>query len=835
MRRTFFAALFLAAALGRAQEPAPANPSLDDAEQAMAAKLPEVAIVKLNVFLTSSAALDDSLRERAERDLTRAMLDSGDVVGALARLEYPSGMSERFWKAEALSSLGRWDDAIPLYAEVAADGPDNLREAATIGQAEALHAVSRDLEARSLLETLEAKSPSTLLQLRLAELDIENQDLDSARALLVRSKPANLLETRWREYVEGRIYLAEDQDAPALEDFQDLLNSPNGLTAALQAGATVGLTEARIALNGREAADDVIEAFITQHPESPYLDEMFRRLDIIYSGEENPSESELQRWAAEAPPRRAALALYYQGRSLQRQVRQEKAIRAYTDFIHRFPDHPFAFDAWMQLGELYLDTSRLSNAGDSFEGAMRVSADPTQRARAEIAAGNADFAQGDFLHAAETFHDAADRSPDPNLWLEATYDSALAWLHVGNGNYDRFLGDYNALSQRFPESDQRRDLLLEEGLLQARSGDPRAASTLQSFVHDFPDNRRIAEAQLALAELGFAAGDMDSANHLLQAAYVSSPTGQSREQADYLAIFIADSAKDRRDDQVLRLAQQFLDDWPSSTLRAQVRMKMGELYFRNEDFADAETQFENLVEESPNDPLVDKALILAGESSVSAMTGDTQHALSLFEQVANGSGPLKLYARQEEALLNARTGNNKGAVIIYDDILRSNPDTDLRLAALCGKADCLIAAASDSSPTPSPTPAASPAPAPAADPFATAIALYDQVANDPDATPPWRNQALYKKGRCLAKEGFNDQALAAYYDVLNSRAGAGQQQPDFFWFEKAGFDAAAMLEAKSQWPGAISILEKVAQAAGPRGPEAKKAAEQLRLEHFVWD
>jgi hypothetical protein len=44
-----------------------------------------------------------------------------------------------------------------------------------------------------------------------------------------------------------------------------------------------------------------------------------------------------------------------------------------------------------------------------------------------------------------------------------------------------------------------------------------------------------------------------------------------------------------------------------------------------------------------------------------------------------------------------------------------------------------------------------------------------------------------------------------------------------------------MLEAKAQWPGAIAILEKVAKAGGARGPEAQKQADQLRLEHFVWD
>ncbi len=389
-------------------------------------------------------------------------------------LEFPSSDIERFWKAEALSSLGRWDDAAPLYQEVATDGPALLRQAAAIGRAEALHALGRADEALPILAKLEAHSPSTIVRLRLAELYLDNKRIEPARKLLAHSKPATLAETRWRQYVEGRLDLAQNKDATAIEDFQALLGDPRGLTPALHAGATIGLAEARMALNGVETADNVLEDFISQHPDSPYLDEMFRRLDAIYASEENPSDSDLEHWAAQPPPSRAALALYYEARSLQRQGREEKAIRAWTEYLRRFPGHRFAFEAWMQLGQLDLNTGRIPTAITAFEDAMRYSGNALERARGEIATGNAYFAQGEFLLAAGDFHNAASRSPD--LWLEATYDSALAWLHLGN--YDRFLEDYTALSQRYPETDERRNLLLEEGLLQARSGDPRAKATL---------------------------------------------------------------------------------------------------------------------------------------------------------------------------------------------------------------------------------------------------------------------------------------------------------------------------------------------------------------------
>jgi len=817
--------------------PEPVPPEITAAEQAMASHIPNVAVAKLNALLLSGATLDETLQQRAEQDLTEAMLESGDAAGALERLNFPANDLESFWKAEALSALGRWDEALPLYETVATEGPASTQEAATLGQAEALHALERDGEARNLLSALEARSPSTLVRLRLAELYLENDEPDAARALLARCHPKTLLEVRWGQYVQGRLYLAEDQADPALDVFQDMLNNPSGLTATLHAGATIGLMEARVILNGREVADNVLEDFIWKHPESPYLEEMFRRLDGLYAAEESPSDAEYQHWTAMAPVRRAALAQYYLAHSLQDQGRHEKAIRAYTEFLQRYPSHPLAFDGWMQLGNLYLDTSRLPLAISAFDSAMNHSNDAIQRARAEIASGNADFAQGDFLHAVELFDDAGDRSPPPDLWLKATYDSALAWLNLQN--YDRFLEDYNAIIHRFPETDERRNLVLEEGLLQARSGDPRAAATLESFIRDFPDNRRVSEAQVALAELVYTAGDSDTASHLLRTAYDSSPSAESEERADFLAIFIAGSAAKQKDDDVIRLGNQFLAKYPASSLRPQVRMKLGQLYFAREDFANAQTQFETLAEESPADSLADKALILAGECAVKGMSSDgITHALTLFDRVAKGSGPLRLYAHQEQALLKAQTGHEDEAVLIYDDILRSNPDTPLRLAAMCGKADCLVATAGRETPSPSaadPEASPAPAPSPAPDALATAVSLYDQIAADPEATAPWRDQALYKKGRCLNNQGHPDQALAAYYDVLTSHAKEAPDQPDFFWLEKAGFDAEAILESKAQWPGAISILEKVAQAGGPRSEEARKQADQLRLEHFVWN
>jgi hypothetical protein len=81
--------------------------------------------------------------------------------------------------------------------------------------------------------------------------------------------------------------------------------------------------------------------------------------------------------------------------------------------------------------------------------------------------------------------------------------------------------------------------------------------------------------------------------------------------------------------------------------------------------------------------------------------------------------------------------------------------------------------------------------------------------------------------RQLAK---TDDALATLYDVLS----AGGNTSDEYWFFRAGFDAAELLEARRSWSSAAAVYEKLAAIPGSRAEEAKNRLERLRLEHFLW-
>jgi tetratricopeptide (TPR) repeat protein len=250
-------------------------------------------------------------------------------------------------------------------------------------------------------------------------------------------------------------------------------------------------------------------------------------------------------------------------------------------------------------------------------------------------------------------------------------------------------------------------------------------------------------------------------------------------------------------------------------------MKLGQIYYRTGDFAGAQNQFEMLARDFPTSPLVESALFMAGQAAMQTMSTDSMNrALELFEQTIKLNGPLKLYARQQQAIVQMRIGKFTEAIALYDDILNASPvpDRGLQSAAMLSKGDALFALG-------------------ATDPkhFAEAQQVFAQLAAQPDIGAEVRNEANYKKAKCSEKLGKTDEAVAAFYDVVQAQLASTSDTPEYFWSYKAGFEAGQLLEDQQQWKSAIGIYSMLTDLAGPRSEEAKKRANDIRLEHFVWD
>jgi tetratricopeptide (TPR) repeat protein len=819
--RTLACGLAFAFAVENAVAAEAAEPSLiAEAREANAADIPEVAIEKLRQALASLPRGGEA-RPAALALLAEAQLNTGRAADALDTLaQITPGDDARVVGLRALSlvALGRWDDALVQFEALAARDPDEL--AASVGKAECLQSLGRTQEAADALKpvALSKTAPATL-RLRLASLLVELGNIAEARGLLA-STPASSADENLRRYIQARIHLHEKKPLAALDDLAPFIPAadgapPVGISQNLRAAATLAEADARLAARGPETAEKVLEAFIRQHPASPEIGTIFRKLDEIYAGDSSTDEGPLARMAAELPPQAAALAQFYLGRAHMRAKRTEAADSALKKFLAHFPEHSLAPYAHAMLAENAQNRRDLAGAETELDAASRTAQSDKLRGELALQTALLNLEQGEYVRASAGFHTAALRSP--SLKVSASFDSALAWLL--QKNYARFAGELALFTAEFSDPVLAGTLRLEEGLTRAREGDVQARTALKTFLDDFKTHPRRAEAQLALAEIALSDDKPAEAQKLQQNVIADDDTTpEMREHADYLGIFLADAQTPRNDEQAIARARDFIAKHPASAVLDEARMKLGEIHFRREDYLNAQEQFETLARERPDGPHAAAALFLAGQCSMKLLnTESLNHALELFGAVAAKHGPLETHARLHQAAVKTKLGAPDDAVKIYDSILTAQPpaELELRLAALTGKADNLVALGKTDAKN-----------------FAAAIAAYDQVIATDGASPTWKNQAAYKKAKTLEQQDKRDAALVILYDILKANATSARET---FWFAKAGFDAAALVESRQQWRSAVGIYEKMAAVPGPHAEQARQRIRKLRLEHFLWD
>jgi TolA-binding protein len=525
----------------------------------------------------------------------------------------------------------------------------------------------------------------------------------------------------------------------------------------------------------------------------------------------------LTRWIRDPAQPRRALAQWYLARSELRAGDREKAIKLLTQMRESDARSPSLGEANLELARLHLVDQQWDAAIAAADAAREQNSAPVFLERVDWLIAEANYRSGRLESAAPIFEQIAQHAPA--LSSEALFNAALCWLRLNRP--EQFSADYRQISNDPAKQAVQGDLLLAEGAAQAAQGKAEAAAgSFQSFIRSFPNHPRVSDAWVALAELAFHARppEIEAARSDLAKARQATPTPAAIERADYLKIWLEDATPSPDEARVLVAANYFLQQHPDSPFTADVRMKLAEAYFRRQDFANAQTQFELLAQQKPDLPVTEKALFFAARAATSSMGAESlDHALALLDQVVKLNGDLKWAARNEEAAIERRLGKNREALTLYDEVLKNEAKPPERREALCGKGDILYEMG-------------------AADPqnYRQAIELFQRLATEPGVPAHWRNQAEFKKGKSLEKLNDRPNALTTYYAVIEEGARPDQQH-EFFWFYKAGFSAAHLLEEASDWKSAVAVYRKLAAVGGTRSEEAKTRLTQLRLEHFLWD
>jgi len=789
---------------------------LAEAAAPLAEGVPEVAVVRLKALLNSNLP-EPEWRAVAEKlgEAQVAAKQPEDTLVLLADAKLREPPWAKFWRAQALASLHRWADALPLYEELATKKDSLFQAAATFGAAEMLRALGqRDEALRKLSLLFHDEGWATRAQLRAAELYIEIADASNARRLLEEMEPTLVAERRERRVLRGRLELILRRPERAIGMFEALLKRPEGSPHSALIAALFGIAEAHVQLKTPEAGDDVIERFIDLHPRDPELRLLVAKWDELYRREHKPSRNELERWVRSPEQPRRTFARWYLARLEIRAGHRERARQLFTDLWHTSVKPPAIAPAFLEFAQFEVEDGRFDEAIAIFDDARLLHPERSLLARIDLLSAQAQYLANRFDVATAAFEQIG-RSNSP--WRKvALFNASTGWLQLGN--HARFLADYSELEKQGGDEESRANLRLEEGLLQAAKGDKKAAESLEKFIRAFPKDPRVSEAWVGLAELAFHSSPprLDEARKNLAHVAESTRTPAAAERADYLSIWIEDSAGGH-ETKVIDLARSFLEQHSHSPFAPEVRMKLAELYYRRQDFANAQTQFEVIAQPSPDNSLGEKALFFAAESAMSSMGEHSlDRALVLFDQVVQQNGALRWAARNEQAAIERNLGKSKDALALYDEVLKSDAGPSEKREALCGKGDIFFEAGGT-------------------DPnnYQRAIETYDQLASDKGEPIHWRNQALFKKGLCLEKKNDRANALTTFYKILEDEARPDRRR-ELFWYYKAGFNAARLLEEDSKWESAAAIYEKLAAAGANRSEEAKARLNQLRLEHFLW-
>ena len=785
-----------------------------------------VASSSLEAVLSGGKASDIE-RNEARLLLARIFLRSGETGRVESLLRGMEGdPAAALCLAQAALTAERWTVAAERFMSAARLGEN--AEVCVQGRAVALSQCGRRGEAVSELRAcVDAGKRGHSVLLSLASLLIDDSELDEARGLLKRVESASAAEASSKRFLEARIDLAEGRVAEAGEVFGALLAEDVPKGADVFVGALLGQAAVAEQRGETERAIRGLLQFLKTGRAVVGVELLFQKLSTLLSETQVSVEEELKDCLRVGPPEQRALARFYLAQMHFNLGKGAKGAAELALFCEEFPKHRLAPVALLQRAEQAMSGPEWSGAEALISEGLSLCEEPAVCRLLQMRQALLAYRNGAFQKSQELFSAVAARWPE--LGAEAAYNAGLCALQMLN--FRRAAEEVEVLKKFGGAEDLAAELELESALRRVSAGQPQADEMLQSFIRTHPSHPRLGDARVALAELcnreaakAPSAGARSSkvlrerAEALLRVVASDPQSPQSAAQARYLAVFLADAEAPRNEEEVLRMGEEFLRDFSGSPLVGEMRMKLGEIYFRRKDFANAEAHFATVAEQQAAGPLSETALFLAGQCASSLLNpGSVDRALGYWDKVASAGGALRWKARYQQAVVKSRLGEEEEGIVLFDLILKApaGVEKEMKLSARCGKADAMLSFVKRTGGS-----------------LEEAISEYMSLAQASGVPAVWRNQALYKAGK--AREVSQPlEALRLFCSVLDAQD--SEEEGEYFWLYKAGFDAARILEAQGSWRDAIALYERLSRIGGGRVEEAKNRAMQLRLERFIWD
>jgi tetratricopeptide (TPR) repeat protein len=223
----------------------------------------------------------------------------------------------------------------------------------------------------------------------------------------------------------------------------------------------------------------------------------------------------------------------------------------------------------------------------------------------------------------------------------------------------------------------------------------------------------------------------------------------------------------------------------------------------------------------PTNALADDALLWAGLSA--SRRKEYERAVELLGRLAEQypTSPKLPEARFAQGEAQTEMSKFDTAILIFDEIIRLHPESELAARAWGRKGDCQFSMGSG-----------------IAKRFEDSLVSYRVVANSSAAEPDLVLQAEFKIGRCLEKLGRPQDAFDQYYThvivpfFLERDKGVWHGEAGKTWFSRAARQAVELLEVGNEWRQAVRIYERIVEAGVPEAAWAKERIEKIKSEQW---
>ena len=538
------------------------------------------------------------------------------------------------------------------------------------------------------------------------------------------------------------------------------------------------------------------------------------------------------------------------------------AERLFREFLTAYPKHGFARDAAFSLGWSLLKLNKSDSAQTMF---------------ARLASGNDDIGHaalfrtgalqknaGKLEEAGKTFHALLSRDSVGEFSDNAFYELGLLSYDAsqyaqalqnfdrasGYGESSEVLGDalrmageslvmlerFSDARVRFERALERKDLPFDSKVAAAFQRGwcslklkefGKAIEQFKSFVAEFPNHPKTAEANFWMGEAEYARGNFPAAIAAYKLVAVSSPKNPGALYGIGWSYF-----KQGGFSSAITAFEQFIATYPTNPFAFDARLRLGDCYYNQKDYKKAAASFRTVLRLYPDSSAADYAAYQAGQALFRG--GDVSGAYQQFEELVKKSpdSPLADDAQYALGWVNFQRKDFTEAIKEFQKTAKNYPASDNAARALYSLGDCYYNLKQ----------------------FLAAERSYREVLNRfPESK--FVPDAVTGIQYCLVAQGKQQQALEVIDDFLKEHPGSTIaedlslrkvellfNQDDFAGAAKECKSFAAQFPKSKQLPTSVQWLARCYRAQANNDEAAQtyerlalmeSAVEQVRAEAFL--